>query len=513
MASYDYVVVGAGSAGCVVAARLSEDAGIHVAVLEAGRRQVPPVVAEDIAIPWHWGLVQNTPVDWGYRSVPQAHCLGRRFPEPRGRMPGGTSNLYILMHIRGHRSDYDNWAYNGCPGWSFDDVLRYFQKLEDQEDDTSPLAGKGGPLRVASVSRHDPNPVSQAFIDACGELGFPRTEDFNGPQMEGVGWHHVNIKDGKRHGIEDAYLYPALERQQNLELIDGAQATRLLFDGRRCTGVEYVCNDRTETATATREVIVCAGVIDSPKLLLLSGIGAASRLETVGIPVLIDLPGVGENFHNHVLVPVICVAKQPIPRPHNNMSEAALFYRSTPGWPGPDMQMAFVHGSPLQVRDEPPPNIMVMLPGVVRPLSRGWVRLASADPFAKPLIHPNYLAVEADHRRLTDGVRIARRIYATRALADWVQTEVLPGPNVSDAQLGDDARARAESYHHQAGSCRMGLDALAVVDPELRVHGIEALRVADASIMPAVPSGNCHAGIVMIGEKCADLIKADRARA
>ena len=216
MANYDYVVVGAGSAGCVVAARLSEDAGIHVAVLEAGSRQVPPVVAEDIAIPWHWGLVQNTPVDWAYLSVPQAHCFGRRFPEPRGRMPGGTSNLYALMHIRGHRSDYDNWAYNGCPGWAFDDVLRYFQKLEDQEDDTSPLAGKGGPLRVASVSRHDPSPVSQAFIEACAELGFPRTDDFNGPQMDGTGWHHVNIKDGKRHSMEDAYLYPALQRQQTL---------------------------------------------------------------------------------------------------------------------------------------------------------------------------------------------------------------------------------------------------------------------------------------------------------
>jgi choline dehydrogenase len=338
--------------------------------------------------------------------------------------------------------------------------------------------------------------------------------------MEGAGWHHVNIKDGKRHSNEDAYLYPALEREQpkppqerTMELIDGAQATRLLFNGRRCTGVEYVRNGRTETATATREVIVCGGAIDSPKLLLLSGIGPGGRLEAIGIPTLVDLPGVGENFHNHVLVPVVCVARQPIPRPHNNMSEAALFYRSTPGWPGPDMQMAFVHGSPQQVRDEPPPDIMVMLPGVVRPLSRGWVRLASADPLAKPLINPNYLAVEADHRRLTEGVRLARRIYATQAFADWVQAEVLPGPNVSDAQLGDDVRARAESYHHQAGSCRMGSDALAVVDPELRVHGIEGLRVADASVMPAVPSGNCHAGIVMIAEKCADMIKAARARA
>ena len=251
-------------------------------------------------------------------------------------MPGGTSNLYALMHIRGHRSDYDNWAYNGCPGWGFDDVLPYFQKLEDQDDDTSPLAGKGGPLRVASVSRHDPSPVSAAFIEACSELGFPRTDDFNGPQMLGTGWHHVNIKDGKRHSMEDAYLYPALDRQagkpaqeQTLQLIDGAQATRLLFNGRRCTGVEYLRDGAITSVAASREVIVCGGAIDSPKLLLLSGIGAADRLAAIGIPVLVDLPGVGENFHNHVLIPVICVAKQRIPRPNNNLSEAALFYRSS----------------------------------------------------------------------------------------------------------------------------------------------------------------------------------------
>jgi choline dehydrogenase len=217
---------------------------------------------------------------------------------------------------------------------------------------------------------------------------------------------------------------------------------------------------------------------------------------------------VGENFHNHVLIPVICAAKRPIPAPRNNMSEAALFYRS-PDWPGPDMQMAFVHGDPLRARD----NIMVMLPGVVRPLSRGRVRLASADPLVKPLIDANYLAVEADHCRLTEGVRLARRIYTTRPLADWVQEVQEPGPNVSDAELDDYVRNRAESYHHQAGSCRMGLDAFAVVDPELRVHGVEGLRVADASVMPAVPSGNCHAGVIMIGEKCADLVKAARPRA
>lgn len=509
MASFDYVILGAGSAGCVVAARLSEDADVTVAVVEAGSRTIPGPVQKDIATPSHWALVQHSAVDWDYESVPQPHCLGRRIPEPRGRMPGGTSNLYALMHIRGHNSDYDNWAYNGCPGWAYEDVLPYFQKLEDQEDDTNPTAGKGGPLSVESAALHGPNPTSAAFIEACAELGYARTDDFNGPNMLGTGWHHVNIKDGRRHSMEDAYLYPALQRQ-NLTLIDGAPATRLLFQGRRCTGIEVRRNGTLERVDAAREVIVCAGAIDSPKMLLLSGIGDGDRLSAMGIPVLHHLPGVGENFHNHVLLPVVSVASKDIPRPNQNMTEAALFYKSEAGWPGPDMQMAFVHGDPTQVTSATPPSVMIMLPGVVRPLARGWVRLASADPMAKPLINANYLGCESDFRRLTDAVRLSRRIFATRAMSEWVQTEVAPGANVPDESLGDYVRAAADSYHHQAGSCRMGLDALAVVDPQLRVHGIAGLRVADASVMPAVPSGNCHAGVVMIAEKAADMVKAAR---
>jgi choline dehydrogenase len=510
MDTFDYIVVGAGSAGCAVAARLSEDAGVRVAVVEAGSRDVPASVQEDIATPWQWGFVQQSVVDWAYESVPQPHLNGRRLPEPRGKLPGGTSNLYILMHIRGHRSDYDNWAYNGCPGWAYDDVLPYFQKLEDQEDDTSAIAGKGGPLRLQAARLHEPNPTSQAFLEACYELGFARTKDFNGPHMEGAGWHHLNIKDGKRHDMATAYLYPALESSQNLVLIDDAQATRLAFQGRRCTGVEYRQGNETKQVSANREVVVCAGAIDSPKLLLLSGIGDGERLAQFGIPVLHHLPGVGENFHNHVLVPVIAAASQRIPDPTQGMSEAALFYKSEPGWPGPDMQMGFVHGDPQQVNNPERPSVMVMLPGLVRPASRGWLRLASPDPTAPPLIHPNYLACEADFQRLLDAVRLSRRLFGTESLGEWVQSEVLPGPDYSDERLGDYVRQFAESYHHQCGSCRMGLDAMAVVDPRLKVHGIEGLRVADASIMPAVPSGNCHAGIVMIGEKVADLIKSER---
>jgi choline dehydrogenase len=358
---------------------------------------------------------------------------------------------------------------------------------------------------------HQPNPTSQAFLEACDELGFRRTDDFNGPQMEGAGWHHLNIKGDKRHDMASAYLYPALESRRNLTLIDAAHTTQLLFQGRRCSGVEYRRGGETQRAAAAREVVVCAGAIDSPKLLLLSGIGDGERLAQLGIPVLHHLPGVGENFHNHVLVPVISVANKRIPDPTQGMSEAALFYKSEPGWPGPDIQMAFVHGDPRQVDNPDRQSVMVMLPGLVRPASRGWLRLASADPMAAPLINPNYLACESDFERLTDAVRMARRLYATKALGAWVQSEVLPGAAYTDERLGDYVRQFAESYHHQCGSCRMGVDALAVVDPKLKVHGIQGLRVADASVMPAVPSGNCHAGIVMIAEKVVDLIKADQA--
>ncbi len=510
MDSYDYVVVGAGTAGCAVAARLSEDADVTVAVIEAGSRNVPPDVRENIAIPWHWALVQQSSVDYGYESVPQAHLGGRRVPEPRGRLPGGTSALYILMHIRGHRSDFDAWAYQGCPGWGYDDVLPYFQKSEDQEDETSPVAGHGGPLSVMAVRLHNPNPASQAFYDACRELGFPESPDFNGPQMEGVGWHHLNIRDGKRHDMATAYLYPALQSRQNVTLVDAAQATRLTFQGRRCNGVEVIRTGESIRIGAGREVVVCAGAIDSPKLLMLSGIGDGGKLAAFGIPVLQHLPGVGENFHNHVLMPVISVASQRIPDPTMAMSEAALFYKSEPGWPGPDIQMGFVHGDPRQVTNPDRPSVMVMLPGVVRPLSRGSLRLGGPDPRTPPLIDPNYLGCEADLTRLTNAVRMARRINATRALGAWVQTEVVPGPDFPDERLEDAVRQFAESYHHQAGSCRMGMDAFAVTDPTLKVHGIAGLRVADASVMPAVVSGNCHAAIVMIGEKVADMIKAER---
>jgi choline dehydrogenase len=488
---YDFIVVGGGSAGSALANRLSEAEDATVLLLEAGEDELP----ENQAVPFLWYTLFGSPIDWGYLSTPQEALDGRQTYEPRGKAPGGSSNLYIMMHIRGHPSDYDRWAAGGADGWSYADCVPYFERLEQV-------------LPLQHAGENGPNPTSQAFIDACLELGHPRLDSFNDGDMNGTGWHRINVRDGRRSSTKENYLDPARGRA-NLTIEFGAQALRVLTDGGRANGVEYLQGSRHHRAHARREVIVTSGALESPHLLLNSGIGPEAHLREHGVDVVASLPGVGENFHNHVLTGVIRECTQPVPPPNQNLSEAALFLQSSGGSgnDGPDLQIAFVHVPFDIIIGQGHPNSVSILPGVVQPASRGWVRLASGNPADRPAVNPNYLGDPSDRERLVEGVELARSIFATDAFSGWVGDELMPGPDVSD--LNAFVTAKADSYHHQAGSCRMGTDDGAVVDPQLRVRGVEGLRVADASVMPAVPSGNCHAGIVMIAERCADLLKQE----
>jgi choline dehydrogenase len=527
MEEFDYVIVGGGTAGSVLANRLTEDPDVRVLVLEAGGNFVPANV--DIAPLWFTLL--GSEVDWGYQTVPQAGLGGRVIYEPRGKLPGGSSNLYIMMHVRGHPSDFDNWAYQGAAGWSYAGLAPYFAKLEAQEDQTDPRIGTDGPQTVTFAGGPDANPLSRVFIDACAELGHPEVPDFNGPQMIGTGWHHLDVKDGRRRGALQSFLEPALSRP-NLTLRTSAQAMGLTFDGDRCVGVRYrqsapaapsgegrvlpgvdLAEPGDRQVRATREVLVCLGAIESPKLLLLSGLGEPGRLRSWGLPVVAPLPGVGENFHNHVLTGLIAETIDPVPQGRQNLSESALFTLSQAGMVAPDLQLAFVHVPFDIIVGRNHPNAVSILPGVVRPNSRGTIRLAGPDPFATPLIDPNYLGDRSDLDRMVQAVKLSRDIFATLAFKPHLKSELIPGPDVkTDADIEQFVRERADCYHHQAGSCRMGIDDLAVVDPQLRVRGVDGVRVVDASVMPAVPSGNCHTAIVAIAERAADLIKeTDRA--
>ena len=424
----DVVVVGSGSAGAVVARRLV-DAGAQVVVLEAGGPDFNPAIHEPSRLFELWDSEQ----DWGYRTLPQAGCAGRELHWPRGKVLGGSSALNGMIYARGHRSDYDGWASLGNAGWGYDDVLPLFKRSEDFDGGASAYHGAGGPLRV--LSRYEPHPVNAAVVAAAQEAGIAFNEDYNGESLDGVAFCQLNIKDGLRHGSAAAFLRP-VAHAANLDVLTGARALRLLFEGGRCSGVEVFREGCHTQIRAEAEVVVCAGAIESPKLLLLSGIGPADDLGRLGIDVVADLPGVGRNLHDHVLSPVIYGASRPVPPalPGLQQLHSQLFWRSRPGLPAPDVQPLFFH-LPLYLEGmEGPPDGYTLMAGIIRPASRGSLRLASADPVAPPLIDPAYLSSDSDTDAMVAAIELCREIGRQDALSELARQRALPGPGRPDAR-------------------------------------------------------------------------------
>jgi len=521
---YDYVIIGAGSAGCVLANRLSEDSTVKVLLLEAGG----PDTRQEIHIPAAFSKLFKSPLDWAYETEPQPHLANRKLYWPRGKMLGGSSSMNAMMYIRGNRTDYDAWREQGNQGWSFADVLPYFKKMEHEERGASEYHGTTGPLNIADL--RTVNPLTRAFLAASDEVGLPRTDDFNGPQQEGMSLTQVTQKQGKRQSTAVAYLKPVMNRP-NLKVITQAQATRILFEGKRAIGVAYQQRGTVHQVHATREVILSGGATNSPQLLLLSGVGPASHLMSLGIPLVHHMPGVGHNLQDHLAMTTAFSCTQPVTLASaenlsnilgfllfktgpltSNVGEAAGFLKTRPDLPAPDLELVFApvyfieHGF-----GNPAGHGFTIGAVLLQPESRGRITLRSPDPLAPPVIEPNYLATATDLRTLVEGVKLARRIAQTRAFTSYRGEEILPGHNAqTDEAIAEQIRQHAQTLYHPVGTCKMGSDPLAVVDEQLRVRGVEGLRVVDASVMPAIPRGHTNAPTIMIAEKAADLIKLDK---
>ncbi len=527
--TYDFIIVGAGSAGCVLANRLTASCKHKVLLLEAGPDSRHPW----LRIPLGYGkLFKDRRFNWCYQTEPQPDCAGRNIVAPRGRVLGGSSAINGLVYIRGQAQDFDHWRQLGNIGWGFDDVLPYFRKSEDNERGADAWHGTGGPLGVSDL--RDRHPLAQAWVEGAVQCGYPRNADFNGAAQEGAGLYQTTMRGGVRSSTAAAFLAPVRNRA-NLHVVSQALATRILFDGRRATGVEYEAGGVTHVAYANAEVIVAAGAFNTPQLLQLSGLGPAELLRTHGIPVIADLSGVGADLCDHYFSRIILRCKAPLSlndavRQWHRGAAAALryaffrrgyfaipaisagcFLRAHPDATTPDIQASIALYSVQNIGETLHPfSGVTAVCTLLRPESRGHVRIQSADPRQAPAIHPNYLAAQRDRDTMVAGLRAVRRILQTPAMAQHIAEEVEPGSAcASDEALLDHIRRRGSTVYHPVSTCRMGQDDKAVVDERLRVRGFTGLRVIDASIMPTLVSGNTNAPTIMIAEKGADMVLED----